>query len=147
MLTVLISCNQSNIDTKAEGEKLMQVSKEWSQSASHRDVEKTLGYWADDAVVYSPDQPPLHGKEAIRKMVEGSFKVPGFQISWEPETAVVSESGDLGYLLERTKITVNDSTGKPVTQYYKGVTIWKKQQGGSWKNVVDVLSADSAQEK
>ena len=144
MLTALLGCSRNNFDTKAEGEKLMKVSREWSQSASHRDIEKTLSYWADDAIVYSPDQPPLHGKEAIRRMVEGSYKIPGFQISWEPESAVISESGDLGYLLERTKIIVNDPTGRPVSQYYKGVTIWKKQQDGSWKNVVDVLSADAA---
>jgi len=78
-------------------------------------------------------------------MVEGSYKIPGFHISWEPQSAEVSKSGDLGYLLERTQIIINDSTGKPVTQYYKGITIWKKQQDGSWKNVVDVLSPDSSQ--
>jgi len=142
ILTVLISCNQKNLDTTAEGEKLMQVSRDWSQSASSGDVEKTLSYWADNAIVFSPGQPPLKGKNAIRGMVEGSYKIPGFHIHWEPDSAVVSESGDLGYLLERTEIIANDSTGKPVSQHYNGITIWKKQQDGSWKNVVDILTDD-----
>jgi len=142
--TAFLGCDQTTTDTKAEGEKLMQVSREWSKAAASRDVEKTLSYWADDAVMYSMDQAPLHGKEAIRGMVEGSYKIPGFEISWEPESADISKSGDMGYLLERTKLIVNDSLGKPVTQYYRGITIWKKQADGSWKNVVDVLSADSA---
>jgi len=55
ILIALTSCNQENFDTKAEGEKLMQVSREWSRSASSRNLEKTLSYWADDAVVFSPD--------------------------------------------------------------------------------------------
>jgi len=143
VLAVFASCNQHNIDTKAEGEKLMQVSREWSQAASTGDVEKIVSYWADTAILFSPEQAPMRGKAAIRGMVEASFKVPGFHISWEPESAIVSESGDLGYLLEHTQITVNDSTGKPVSQYYNGITIWKKQQDGSWKNVVDILSTDS----
>jgi conserved hypothetical protein len=144
MLITIISCNQQNVDTKAEGEKLMQVSREWSKSAQSGDVEKILNYWADDAVVISAGQPTLKGKKEIRQMVEGSFKSPGFKISWEPESAEISKSGDLGYLIEHDDMTMNDSTGNPVTQHYKSITIWKKQTDGSWKNVVDVMSPVSS---
>ncbi len=140
MLMTLISCNQQNLDTKAEGEKLMQLSREWSRAAVARDTEKTLSYWADDAVVISPGDSEVRGKDALRKMVEGGFKNPGFQISWEPKTANISKSGDLGYLIEETRITVPDSTGKPVTTRYNSVTIWKKQADGSWKDAVDMMS-------
>ena len=136
----LAGCTGQNIDTTTESQKLMQVSREWAQAAGSRDVEKTLTYWADDAVLISPGDAPLKGKAAIRKMVEGSLKDPGFKISWEPQSAEVSKTGDMGYLVEDTKITVNDSTGKAVTRNYKGVTIWKKQADGSWKDVVDMLT-------
>ena len=139
-LIALSSCNQQNVDTKTEGEKLMQLSREWSKAAASRDAEKTLSYWADDAMVISAGQPILKGKNEIRQMVEGSYKTPGFKISWEPQSAEISKSGDLGYLIEEDNMTMNDSTGKPVTQHYKSVTVWKKQTDGSWKNVVDVMS-------
>jgi ketosteroid isomerase-like protein len=67
----------------------MQLSKEWSQAASRGDVEKIIGYWADDAVVMSAGEPVLNGKQAIRKMVEESYKMPGFRINWEPQSVVV----------------------------------------------------------
>ena len=66
MLPAILSCTQQNVDTKAESEKLMQLSREWSQSAATQNLEKTVSYWADDAVVMSPGQPPLKGKTAIR---------------------------------------------------------------------------------
>ena len=138
-----ISCNQKEIDTKSEGEKLMQTSREWSQAAAKRDVNKILNYWTDDAVVMSAGEPVLKGKEGIRQMVEGSFKNPGFQISWEPESAEISNSGDLGYLLENTKMTMPDSVGNATVQNFKAVTIWKKAADGSWKCVVDVLSHEA----
>jgi uncharacterized protein (TIGR02246 family) len=141
-----LSCHQS-IDTKAEGEKLLQISRDWSQSASSRDLEKTLSYWADDATVISGGDPVLSGKQAIRQMVEGSYKNPSFQISWEPGTVEISKTGDLAYMLEDTKISVNDSTGKLMVSKFKSVTIWKKQPDGSWKNVVDVLSPLPAEKK
>jgi uncharacterized protein (TIGR02246 family) len=147
IITTVISCKNQDADTKKEGEKLMQVSREWSKTAASRDVEKTLGYWADDAVVISSGQETLKGKQAIRQMVEGSLKNPSFNISWEPQSAEISKSGDMGYLIENTKITVTDSTGKPMIQNYKGITIWKKQADGSWKDEVDILSPESAAKK
>ena len=138
---LLAGCTGQVPDAKSEGEKLMQVSRDWAQAAASRDTEKTLSYWADDATVISAgDMPPIKGKQAIRQMVEGSFKSPGFAISWAPQSAEVSKAGDMGYLIEDTKISFNDSTGKTITRNYKGVTIWKKQSDGSWKDVVDMLS-------
>jgi uncharacterized protein (TIGR02246 family) len=144
---LLLSCNQTRVDKKAEGEKVMQLSKEWSQAASAGDVEKIVSYWADDAVLMSAGQPVLNGKQAIRKMVEESYKMPGFRISWQPQSVVVSESGDMAYLLENSKISYTDSTGKPVTLNNKAVSIWRKQRDGNWKNAVDISTPDVSQNR
>ena len=136
----MAGCNMQKVDTKAEGEKVMQASREWSQAASRGNVEKILSYWADNAVVISSGQPVLKGKGEIQQMVEGSFKTPGFHISWEPQSVEVSQSGDMAYLIEKSKITVNDSLDKAITTHYNGVSVWKKQTDGSWKNVVDIAA-------
>jgi uncharacterized protein (TIGR02246 family) len=141
LLFTLAGCKQKT-DSKAEGEKLMQVSREWSKTAASRDIEKTMNYWADDAILISAGESLRTGKKAIRQMVEQSLANPGFQISWEPQKAEVSENGDMGYLTEITTITVNDSVGKPLAMKYNSLSIWKKQADGSWKNVVDVLSPE-----
>ena len=142
-MLITFSCQREKVDTKEEGKKLMKASRDWSAAASTRDVEKILNYWADDAVLISAGEPELNGKKAIREMVEGSLKNPGFNISWEPIRAEISESGDMGYLLENSKITMKDSTGTEQIMTFKVVTIWKKQKDGSWKNVVDVMSPTS----
>jgi uncharacterized protein (TIGR02246 family) len=146
-ILLLLSCNQTRVDKKAEGEKVMQLSKEWSQAASAGDVEKIVSYWADDAVLMSAGQPVLNGKQAIRKMVEESYKMPGFRISWQPQSVVVSESGDMAYLLENSQISYTDSTGKPVTLNNKAVSIWRKQRDGNWKNAVDISTPDVSQNR
>ena len=136
------ACQQQATDTKAEGEKLMQLSRDWSKSAQTDSIEKTLSYWADDAVLMSPGQPPLKGKDAIRTMATETSKIPGFKISWEPLSVSVSQNGDMAYMIEQNQISVNDSTGKSITEFNKGVTIWRKEKDGSWKNVVDIWNAD-----
>ena len=145
MVLATISCGQAKVDKKAEGEKVMQLSKEWSQVASTRDIEKTVSYWADDAYMVSAGQPPLKGKQAIRQMVEESFRIPGFRISWQPQSVEVSESGDMAYLIENSQVSFTDSTGKPVTLNSKAITIWRKQADGSWKNAVDISTPEATQ--
>ena len=139
------SCTQTKVDKKAEGDKIMLLSKEWSQTVATKDVEKMVSYWADDAFVMQQGQAPLKGKEAIRKMVEESLKIPGFNISWQPESVEVSDNGDMAYLIENAQVSFNDSTGKKITIKNKAVTIWRKQADGGWKNVVDISTTDPSQ--
>jgi ketosteroid isomerase-like protein len=142
LVVLLIGCAEKKTDTAKEGEALMQTSRNWSKAAATGNVDSILSYWADDAVVMSPGEMPLKGKEAIRGMIEASSKIPGFRISWEPRSAFVSESGDLGYLTEETQISMNDSLGKPFTLHNKAVTIWRKDGNGNWKNIVDIWNAN-----
>lgn len=139
------SCSEPTepgVDTGAEGEKLMQLSKDWSNMVETGKIDSALAVWADDAVMLAPGLPVLRGRDAIKNYVEEGAKMPGFSIRWEPLEVHVSECGDMAYLIERNAMTVNDSLGNPLTQYNKAVTIWQKQPDGSWKNVVDMWNAD-----
>jgi ketosteroid isomerase-like protein len=147
VIAALTGCNTHETDTKAEGERLMQISREWSKSAATDSIEKTLSYWAEDAVVMPPGESPVKGKKSIREMVEGASKIPGFKISWEPLSVAVSKSGDMAYMIEQNQVTVNDSLGKPVTEFNKAVTVWRKEADGSWKNIVDMWNAGPSQKK
>ena len=137
----LISCQPQapTVDQAAEEEKLMETSRQWAKSKSN---EEYLSYWHENAVLMAPGQPTLNGHEDISKMLESTKDIPGFAVDWEPQEAFVSKSGDLGYLIERTSFTMNDSLGNPMTEFHKTVTIWKKQEDGSWINVVDMYNQD-----
>ena len=138
---LLISCQPQTptVDQAAEEEKLMETSRQWAKSKTN---EEYLSYWHENAVLMAPGQPTLNGHEDIAKMLESTKDIPGFAVDWEPQEAFVSKSGDLGYLIERTSFTMNDSLGNPMTEFHKTVTIWKKQEDGSWINVVDMYNQD-----
>ena len=143
LAVLIVSCtHQKKVDIKAEGEKVMELSREWARVAATEDVEKTLSYWADDAIVIQEGQPSYKGKNEIRQMIDASFKIPGFRISWEPQSVEVSTSGDMAYLIEKSQVSYNDSTGKVITQNNRAVSIWRKQADGTWKNVVDISTPE-----
>lgn len=127
---------------EAEADALMQKSREWATAASTGDVDLLVSYWDDDAVVLPPDQQPVIGKRAIREYVVQSMALPGFSITWEPEKAMIAPDGTFGYILERNKVTLRDSSGSLITQAGKTVTIWRKNGAGEWKCVIDIWNGN-----
>lgn len=142
LCSLIFACEEQAVDQQAEAKKLMALSREWAKTAQTDDLEKTLNYWAANALVMSPDQPTTKGHDQIRQMLEQSAQIPGFEVNWEPKEAFVSRSGDLGYVLVNNYFKFPDTTGNIITTFGKGVEIWKKQTDGSWKNVVDIFNSD-----
>jgi ketosteroid isomerase-like protein len=138
----MVACAGQEVNQETEAQELMQLSREWAATASTDDLEKTLSYWDSDAVVMMPGQAAVKGHDAIRKMLEGNANIPGFEVSWEPKEAYVSASGDLGYVIAHNYIKMQGPDGNKITIFNKGVEIWKKQEDGSWKNVVDIFNED-----
>ena len=145
LLLSFMGCTEATVDKEEEAQKLMQLSREWSEVASTGNIDSLMTYWSDDAVMMAPGQPPLRGKEAIRSFVEASGQVPGFEVSWEPLSAHISNDGSMAYLIERNKMAFNDSLGNRVVENNKVVTVWQKNEDGSWKNVIDMWNSDPSQ--
>ena len=120
---------------------LLATDREWAKLAGEsKNADSVLAYWTEDARVVMPGAPILAGKPAIRGMVEGSMKTPGFHVTWTPDSGVVSGSGDLGYTYGTNEFTAPDSTGKLVTTRGRYLTVWRKGSDGRWRCVEDVAS-------
>lgn len=131
----LAGCGRAPAGADASVEELMQTSREWSKAAQAGDLDKVASYFADDAVIISAGEQPVRGRAAIRAYLAEASQIPGFRIRWEPLEGKVS--GDMGYLLERTQITMDGPQRTPVVQTLQAVTVWRRMPDGSWKNVVD----------
>ena len=136
--------SQPAADTRAADEAtLKNLDAEWSKAAAvTKDVDKTVSYYADDALVLPPNSPVLTGKEPIRAMWKGMLSTPGFGGGWKATKVEVSRSGDMGYVTGSYEFSQTDASGKPMTDKGKFLEVWKKQADGSWKCVVDMFSSD-----
>ncbi len=130
-------------DTRAEDERALRDSDaQWSKAAGAKDVERFVSFFADDSSELPPNGPMVTGKEAIRKWASELVAQPGIALSWQPTKVEVSRTGDIGYEIITYQLTVNNPKGKPVTDHGKGITVWEKQSGGSWKVVADTFNSD-----
>ena len=65
LLSLAFVCLASAADTKVE-QTLRDLDAQWSAAAGAKDVDKTVSYYAADAIVMPPNAPAATTKEAIR---------------------------------------------------------------------------------
>jgi uncharacterized protein (TIGR02246 family) len=108
-----------------------------------KDIEKALGFFANDAILMFPNMPAIVGKDNIRAYIKASFADPAFTVQYQIIGVDVAQSGDLGYTQGTlTSATTDPKTGKVVTDRGKWLTVRRKQADGSWKIVRDTWSSD-----
>ena len=145
---VLLLCAgcRSGADARREAEALINTDRAWSQVASAgTNADSVVTFWSENASVAMPSAPVVRGKNALRSMVVSSFAAPGFHISWTPESAVVSKSGDLGYTTGRNEISVPDAAGKVTKIVGRYLTVWRHESDGRWRCVEDYSTPGPAE--
>lgn len=130
-------------DTRAADEATLRtLIKDWAASAQAKDAAKFVSFYADDAVVMMAGAPDIRGIAAIREGIPAMMQDPAFALSFEPDSVVVSRSGDLAYETGPYTMTMTGPDKKPATEKGHYVAIWRRQADGSWKVAVDAPLSD-----
>jgi ketosteroid isomerase-like protein len=89
-----------------------------------------LEYIDNDGVLLRPDHPPIIGAEAIDFL--SSINDTSYTLTWKPSRGEIAASGDFGFTFGIYELKTKDTA-------FKGtyVSIWKKQNDGAWKFVLD----------
>jgi uncharacterized protein (TIGR02246 family) len=110
---------------------------EWSKFAAAKDLDKTVAFYADDAVVLPPNQPAVTNKDGIRNLWKG-FLDSFIDISWKTARVEVAKSGDMAVLTGTYEMTMKDGS-KDKGKYCE---VWQKKADGKWKVGIDMFSSD-----
>lgn len=95
-----------------------------------------LEYAAEEVVILRENSLPQVGKNAMAERFK-SFSDTGFVLTWEPQFADVAASGELGYSYGIFTSSAIDSAGVTVIEKGTYVSIWKRDNEGNWKFVLD----------
>jgi ketosteroid isomerase-like protein len=138
-LSTLI-CFSASADDKAGREALLKADRDFAAAAQAHGVEAWVEAWAANGV--HPDGPGLAvGKDGIRKQMAPQYASPGFNLEWVVSKAEISKGGNVGTTWGRFKAT-RMKDGKKVVSTGDYVTVWEKQDDGSWKVVYDTGDRD-----
>ena len=123
-------------DTKAE-QAVRNADAEWSKVAGAKDLDKTVSFYADDAIVLPPNRAAVTTTTGTRDLWKG-FLDSLTDISWKTTRVEVAKSGDMAFLVGSYELTMKDGT-KDKGKYCE---VWKKQSDGKWKVATDMFSSD-----
>ena len=124
-------------DTKME-QALRDADAQWSKAAGAKDLDKTVSFYADDAVVLPPNQAAVTTKAGIRNLWKGLIDSVT-SVSWTATRVEIAKSGDMACLSGTYELTMNDGT-KDRGKYCE---VWEKK-GGTWKCGTDIWNSDLA---
>src|ERR1700682_2044756 len=126
----------------ADEQALRDADAQLSAAATAKDLDKTVSYYSDDAVVMPPNSESVTTKEAIRSTLKDLLASPGAAVSWKATKVEVAKSGDLACVSGIYEETTIDTSGKPVKDRGKYVEVWEKQADGKWKCGADIWNSD-----
>jgi len=138
LVSLTFASAASEVDTKA----LRDLDAQWSAAAGAKDLDKTVSYYSNDAIVMPPNASAATTRESIRSAWKEMLTSPGAAISWKATKVEVAKSGDLAYVSGTYEETMTDANGKPVKDRGKYIEIFKKQADRTWKVVADIWNSD-----
>ena len=118
ILLVMISCNSKNEETattvidKEQIKKEIQAKEDAFAEIYNTGELKNIGYYADDAVTFFQNRPPLVGKEAIVEFYKSAITSTTNKISFTSKDIFISNDGN--QVVEIGYFKVVDSTNAPV---------------------------------
>lgn len=146
LLLLTLGCSQQPApapDTRAAEEAAIRKAEaDWSSATATKQVSAMVGYYDAQGSIFPPNAPIATGAEAIGKVWESLFAIPGFSLHFETSKVEVARSGDIGYSEGPYELQMNDPKGNPLTDRGKFVAVWKKQADGSWKAIADIFNSD-----
>jgi len=112
---------------------LREADRAFFRATRERGLEGWLSWFAGDAVVFPPAGALAVGSAALRAHYTGLGGFPAKDFLWDPEEAGITAARDFGWTIGRWG---SDASGKP-SWAGRYMTVWRKEQDGSWKVVAD----------
>jgi ketosteroid isomerase-like protein len=138
------SLSEKTTDSQAVEQHLRDLDAKWAKAAAAKDLEETIAFYSDDAIVFPPNATSAATKKTIRNGWKEMLTSPGFVISWQPTRVEVGKSGEMAWVSGTYELTMNDASGKPINNRGKYLEVWEKQTDGNWKCAADMWNSDLA---
>jgi uncharacterized protein (TIGR02246 family) len=111
----------------------------FSAALLRQDFDAIAALYTEGAVLLPPQEPAVHGREAIRRWTAAVPKVTRIVLNVDD----LDGRGDLAYMRGSFAMTLEPEGGPAVSVAGKYVEILEKQRDGSWRFAVDIFNSDT----
>ncbi len=138
---MLSQSGYSDLGTASSGnaisEQIKRLRKLWAEAFNARDLESSLLFYADDAVVLPSNGIAVRGAEAIRDLLKSMFDAGHSQGRFEQSQ--IEYAGNMAVEVGDYKVVIHaDGGARQDTGRY--MATWRRQQDGEFRITVNVWS-------
>src|SRR5512138_2682161 len=90
---------------------VMDADRAFNKATQEQRLEGWMSYMAENVVLFAVN-PPVVGKDAVRKFYEPQFTNPDFTLQWEPKNGEIQPSGQVGYTSGRWTMRMKNAKGE-----------------------------------
>ncbi len=132
------------VDRRAEAVQQIRVAEEAAIRAfGERNVDKSASFYAADAALMITNMQMVKGAE-IKPLLKEMMADPNFSMKFDTAKIEAAKSGELGYTRGAYTMTMTDPKSKKILREAgKYLTVYAKQDDGSWKIVDDINTPDA----
>ena len=140
----LTACKDKAPDTAADEMAVRDSEAAALKDWQAKDADKITSHYAPDAVLMITNVPAAKGSDAVKSIVSTTLKDPHMSLTYSPTVVVLSKSDDMAYVQGVYTMTFTEPrTGSTLMEKGKYLTVYRKQDDGSWKIVEDIDNADA----
>jgi ketosteroid isomerase-like protein len=127
----------------AKSDALLAADRAFDAATAERKIDGFSSFLADNVATLRADRPVLRGKAALQQDWKPLLENKSMSLRWQPTSAEISKSGDLGYTVGSYTITRADEKGGAILGTGKYLTVWRLQKDGTWKVEFDTGVPDA----
>lgn len=126
---------QQEVAAEEAIEEMVKTDKAFSEASAKEGMKKAfLAYVADEAVLLRPGYMPIVDGDVIKFL--NAQEDTSFTMTWELHGADIASANDMGYTYGVYTVKAKDTLLKGTY-----LSIWKKEEDGNWKFVLDTGNA------
>ena len=143
MFVLGIATQRSSALAGANHDALLAADRAFDAATADKKFAGFSSFLADNVSTLRADQPVLRGKAAMQSAWKPLIENQSISLRWQPISADISKSRDLGYTVGSYTVTRTDEKGTSIVGTGKYLTIWRLQGDGSWKVEFDTGVPDT----
>lgn len=143
MFVLGIATQRSGALAVANRDALLAADRAFDAATADKKMDGFSSFLADNVSTLRADQPVLRGKAAMQNAWKPLLENQSISLRWQPISADISKSRDLGYTVGSYTVTRTDEKGASIVGTGKYLTIWRLQSDGSWKVEFDTGVPDT----
>ena len=135
-VSAALICAATAFGAGADEKAVRDADAQWSKAAAAKDLDKTVSFYADDAIALPPNEAAVTTKDGVRNLWKGLIDSVT-EVSWKATRVEMAKSGEMACLTGTYELTMKDGT----KDHGKYCEVWEKK-GGTWKCGTDIWNSD-----